>query len=67
MIKDWDKEQAGNAPRPALTFTNPIVLAYWRTEAQLQCHVSLGRLRMICEERGCDYEMTIEGLKTCTK
>lgn len=47
---------------PALTFDG-IPLEYWRGEVALGCAVSLARLKAICQERGCDYEMTIRGLK----
>ena len=47
---------------PALTFTG-IPLDYWREEVRLDCKVSLARLRRIVEERGADYDRTIETLK----
>ena len=46
--------------KPALTFTG-IPLEYWREEVRLNSP-ALSRLRAICQERGADYEKTVEGL-----
>ncbi len=64
--RSWDDIQAAiearRAPKPALTFTG-IPLAYWREEVRRGCAVALARLARICEERGCDWEKTLEGLQ----
>jgi len=46
----------------ALTFTG-IPLAYWQNEVSLGCLVALERLKTICRERGCDYDLTVAGLR----
>jgi hypothetical protein len=49
-------------PRRALTFAG-IPLAYWRDEAARGTPTALARLRLLCEERGCDFERTMDYLK----
>ena len=47
----------------AFPFDNPIVVAYWRDEIARDCAVALNRLRKICDQRGADYDRTVEGLR----
>jgi len=51
------------APAAPITFSNSIVIDYWREEILRGCAASLERLREICAERGADYDRTIAGLK----
>lgn len=51
------------APAAPITFSNAIVIEYWRDEIQRGCAASLERLREICAERGADYDRTVAELK----
>jgi hypothetical protein len=68
QARGWDEIRARLAvqvqpTKPALAFTSDIAAEYWRQEVALDCQVSLGRLRAICQERGADFDKTIAGLK----
>lgn len=61
-VRGWVLAGLGRTEPQALTFDG-IPRDYWRTEVALGCVVALARLRRIVEERGCDYEKTVEGLR----
>jgi hypothetical protein len=57
-VRGWVLAGLGRTEPEALTFTG-IPLDYWREEVQLGCVASLDRLKVICQQRGADYDKTI--------
>ncbi len=61
-LRGWILAGLGRTEPQAFVFDG-IPLEYWREEARLGCAASLTRLRAICQQRGADYEKTLERLR----
>jgi hypothetical protein len=61
-VRRWVLAGLGMVEPDALPLSG-APLDYWREEVRQGCAVSLDRLRRICQQRGADYDKTVEALR----